>query len=84
MSEKTKCTNRRCNWTGYNNQLLSAQNPFEQDEIMYACPKCRDTENITGVCEIDKCWEESTCGLNTLDGYKRLCCNHRKKFGINK
>ncbi len=47
---------------------------------MYACHKCKDTESITGVCEIDKCWEESTCGWNTLDGYKSLCSNHRKKL----
>lgn len=43
---KIKCT--ACGWVGGTEDMLSAQSPFKAETI-YACPKCREIEQVTGV-----------------------------------
>jgi len=76
MNEKSLCANRRCNWRGTDKEVLRAPNPFEPGEEMFACPKCKDYESLVTPCDIEGCWNESTAGVNTSDGYRRLCGMH--------
>ena len=73
------CANRRCGWKGTDEDVLKAPNPFEEGEEMWACPECRDYDSLVTPCDFEGCWNESTCGTNTDEGYKRLCGNHFRK-----
>ena len=43
---KIKCTS--CGWEGDAEDMLSAQSPFKP-EIIYACPRCKEIEQVVGV-----------------------------------
>ena len=67
---------RDCNWQGQLGDQLSAANPFEPDEMLYACPKCKSME-LTQACEHEGCWKEATNGGPGPDGkYRRACSEH--------
>ena len=76
MNEEYVCTNRECNWKGFEGDVLKAPNPFEPKEEMFACPDCRDYESLYPACQIDGCWNMAIAGVKTDSGYKRLCRDH--------
>jgi len=73
---KAVCDERKCRWHGPLSKCLTAQNPFEKDEIIHGCPECKTVESIRCACEHPGCWEPVTCGTPTRDGYKNTCGDH--------
>jgi rubredoxin len=50
---KIKC--QSCGWVGDTEDMLSAQSPFKPAETIYACPQCKEIEQVAGV---DKPWTD--------------------------
>lgn len=79
------CGERRCDWRGPESALLSAPNPFEPTENIYACPECKAIDNYAGECEIEGCTSIASCGTPTKAmGYIRCCGEHYEEFGVLK
>lgn len=77
------CQERRCDWRGKIDDLLSAPNPFDKDDILYACPKCKSIDTAELECEIEGCTMEASCGTPTADlGYIRCCAKHFTMYGV--
>ena len=69
-----------CEWTGYENQVLMACNPFDTSDTIVGCPNCKSIDSIQLVCDEPKCWREHTCGTVDENGKYRLTCSeHRPK-----
>ena len=79
LVEKVKaiCTERRCEWKGVSSDILTAPNPFETNEIITGCPKCKGINTVVQVCDQSKCWEIATCGTPIDSGYRQTCYSHR-------
>jgi len=77
MNFKVKCD--ECDWQGMNEEILTAQNPFDvEDNIsIYGCPQCKSSIKLVSVCDEPYCWEYSSCGTPTADGYRRTCGKHK-------
>lgn len=72
---KSKCT--ECVWIGDSEDMLSAQNPFEEiPDLLYACPKCRSINSVVAACDEPGCTAGGTCGTPVLDGYRWTCGKH--------
>jgi hypothetical protein len=76
---KMICGNWRCGWAGSSDDLLYAPNPFEPDDTIRACPKCKDIDNsLHTACEIDGCKRYGEGGYPLADGrYVWRCFEHR-------
>jgi hypothetical protein len=79
---KMKCLN--CGHKLHESDLLKATNPFDIDEFIYACPKCKSMDDLVMVCDIAGCLKEATCGTPTQDEwrYRNVCGDHYRE--INK
>ncbi len=75
--KKVKCNERRCGWRGTSDQQLSAPNPFEEGETIWACPKCKSIDSIVYACDEPGCWGAVSCGMLTSGGYRNTCFDHR-------
>ncbi len=73
-SARRVCT--ACGWRGTDDDILSAPSPFEPQFTIYACPACKEIEQLRGCCDEPGCWEPDTCGTPTPDGYRRTCGDH--------
>ena len=75
MADKRVCS--CCDWTGDADELLSAPNPFLDDDTMLACPSCRVvTSTVLCACDEPGCWQPATCGVPTPGGYRSTCGKH--------
>jgi len=74
MNNKYICTN--CHRNLYENELLVAQHPFDEEEKVYGCPTCKALDEIYCACDRDECWSKATCGTSTANGYLRVCGSH--------
>ena len=77
------CETRRCGWRGQEGQILKGPNPFDAEETVYGCPDCKCVGTLIGACEIEGCWQESTCGFPTPEGYLRTCGKHSRGHPVN-
>lgn len=68
-----------CNWHGFESDILRAPNPFNSRDELSGCPKCRSVECLIEACDEDGCWNNSTCGTPTPNGYRRTCGKHIPK-----
>lgn len=75
MTQKWLCT--ECGWVGYDEELLRAANPFDKDEEIAGCPRCKAIGAIGSCCDEPNCSRPSTCGTPTKDGYRHTCGKHR-------
>lgn len=77
MTTKWFCQN--CRWTGTEEEVLKAPNPFADDdtEQMWGCPTCREPNMMRRACDEKDCWSEGTCGTPTPQDYKHTCFEHR-------
>ncbi len=73
MTDKRTCD---CGWQGNWGDLLSAPSPFDADEMIFACPKCKAIDKTHAVCDEPDCWEPATCGTPTADGHRTTCGGH--------
>lgn len=74
---------RDCMWHGELSEALSAPNPFEPEENLYACPKCKQMD-LHEACEHEGCWKETTNGGPGPDGKYRRACSQHGFFKYNK
>jgi hypothetical protein len=79
MSDRIKvcCQERRCDWHGYADEMLSAADPFNEGETLTACPECKTVENnVHTACDEPDCWRAATSGTLTDNGYRNTCYDH--------
>ena len=78
MSEerKTKCVNRNCKWTGRVTEVMESPNPFNAEDTIVGCPKCKDVNCLVYACDFEGCWKNVSSGTPTCDGYKNTCYEH--------
>lgn len=74
-----KCICEVCHWEGVNEEVLSAPNPFDAQDVVYGCPKCNSVDSMLPACEHEGCWRRVTCGTPTPDGYAQTCEKHVPK-----
>jgi len=65
-----------CGWAGKGSALLTAENPFVKNDVLSACPECKELD-IRVCCEIEGCNKKATCGTPVKDGYISTCGRHR-------
>lgn len=78
MKQKFRCKNYRCDWKGYEEDILVGISPFDGEEIT-GCPKCKDINTIVSVCDEKGCWDFVSCGMSTKTGYRSTCHKHVPK-----
>ena len=79
LGEKTKVS-CDCGFKGNMAQMLTAVSPFDENEIVAACPECKELNGtIFTVCDEPNCWEPDTCGFKTQKSYRRTCSTHKEK-----
>ncbi len=57
-------------------EVLTGPSPFDSDDVLIGCPECKSIDSFRSLCDEKGCLAESTSGLPTNDGYKRLCGYH--------
>lgn len=80
MSDKRVCQD--CHWRGVEGQVLSAPNPFAEDEVeqISGCPECRAVESMNVACDEPDCWRPVSCGTPVPGGkYRSTCYDHAPK-----
>lgn len=80
MSERkrrAKCNDLRCGWVGDSDDALRAPNPFDPEDELTACPKCREVNQLIAACDEPGCTKDGSCGTPTEDGYRTTCFAHR-------
>jgi hypothetical protein len=78
---KSCCQERRCNWTGDSNEMLTAPNPFDPEDTLTVCPECKTLEHsVWMACDEPGCWRAVTAGTPTTDGYRNTCYDHTPKL----
>ncbi len=82
MRRKIVC--KECGWKGEANQLLTGNNPFAPDEIVFGCPECKSVDCHRPACDTENCWSCVTCGIMTPDGYRSTCSRHMPEFAKEK
>jgi hypothetical protein len=75
MTNRYLCENRHCDWIGVESEMLSAPDPFDADNTLYACPKCRD-QSLALACDVLTCDRQATCGWSSSTGYRHTCGKH--------
>ena len=79
MNHKVVCTEGRCDWHGWDWEMLSAPDPFNDGDTISACPACREINSVVVACDEPECWKEATCGMPTKAGYRQTCGKHRPR-----
>ena len=79
MSTRIVCEERGCGWKGEKDECLTANNPFDDQETIIGCPKCKGINTMRSTCDAPDCWEQDTMWISTPSGYRRTCYKHRPK-----
>lgn len=74
-----KCVCEECGWQGSLGDQLHGVNPFDTEDKIYGCPRCKTIDRMYPVCDEPDCWKPVTCGSPTPDGYRSTCGKHRPK-----
>ena len=80
IKDKVLC--QECGWFGHNEDVLAAENPFDKDEMVYGCPKCKSVDSVISACDAPGCWKKVTCGWPHPDGYRNTCSDHYRVKGV--
>jgi hypothetical protein len=67
---------KECGWRGQESEMLLAPNPFDPEDQVCGCPGCKAVDSLLVACDELGCWQESTCGTPTPEGYRRTCGRH--------
>ena len=73
-ADRWKCS--ECGGVYNGASLLRAASPFDKDDTIVGCPRCKSVDSMTGVCDEPRCDSVSTCGFPTEGGYRRTCGDH--------
>lgn len=65
-----------CSAQMHDADVLTAPNPFDPQDTVTGCPKCRAVTNVLVVCDEPGCWREASGGAPTLAGYRHTCSEH--------
>lgn len=76
IDKKVRCGENRCSWHGLESQVLRAPDPFTEGDELYACPDCKEVNNIEYACDEPDCWNQVSCGTPTPTGYRTTCGKH--------
>lgn len=76
-TEENKIVCKECNWRGQPDERLVANNPFQLDEHIHGCPKCKGAHCFFTACDEAGCWYPATEGNPTPEGYRSTCFKHR-------
>ena len=57
--------------------LLEAPNPFDEGDLIFGCPECREVNSTTLLCEVEGCPSIASCGTPVAGGYAQTCCKHK-------
>jgi hypothetical protein len=60
-------------------EALSAPNPFDAEQLLLGCPKCKCTDLLFVACDEPGCWKPVSIGKLTKNGYRRTCLEHWPK-----
>ena len=78
LANRNKRTCTECGWKGHTHEVLGAGNPFDEDDVIVGCPKCRCVNTIKMCCDEPGCWALNDCGTPTPDGYRSTCGPHSR------
>ena len=67
-----------CCWRGTVDEILRAPNPFDADDVLFACPDCKSVGECTTMCDEPGCDKVAGCGWPAPDGYRWTCGKHNK------
>lgn len=76
------CGEYRCNWRGTDAEVLHAPNPFDPEDEISGCPKCKEINSIYRACDEPGCWDRVSCGTTTPNGYRQTCGKHRPRESV--
>lgn len=79
-----KCICRECNERLSFDQLMESPHPFDGQDVIHACPKCKSIDCFDKACDEDGCWEVAHCGTPTPNGYRVTCCEHMPSEGATR
>ena len=70
-----------CGHRGTVDDRLEIKDPRYPTHSWWACPGCMDIGDMSGACEVDDCWEETTCGFVAKSGvYVQTCGKHMREL----
>lgn len=79
--QRWRCTN--CGTTTLGPELLTAPSPFDADDVLSGCPKCKQcSDGFDLLCDEPGCNSVAGCGWPTGDdsdswgGYRNTCGKH--------
>ena len=81
MSEGRMWRCKACNTITPEHALLTAVSPFDAEQSLTACPKCKTCdEGFDLLCDEPGCRLAVSCGWPTLDGaYRQTCGLHMER-----
>ena len=80
MTDRWLC--QSCDWIGDAAELLWAPSPFDPEQQLCGCPKCKAVDDVVEACDEPGCNRASSCGFPTsLGKYRRTCFEHSEFFG---
>lgn len=66
-----------CDTETLGSDLLHAASPFDPDDCLTACPKCKQCDQgFDGLCDEPGCDSIADCGWPTKNGYRWTCGKH--------
>jgi len=65
-----------CDWIGDDAELLRAPSPFDAEDTIVGCPKCKAVDDFKSACDEPGCGQDATCGFPAPGGYRRTCGKH--------
>ena len=68
-----------CYWLGDDAELLHATSPFDPDDTIVACPRCKAVNAVENACDEPGCNQPATCGFPDPGGYRRTCFRHYRE-----
>lgn len=69
-----------CKWCGPEAEMLTATSPFDPEDTVVGCPKCKTVNRLHRACDVEGCDRESSCGFPSDSGYRRTCGEHYRKM----
>lgn len=72
-----RCRCEDCDGTFLESEILNAPNPFNPDDTICGCPRCKSVTAFALLCDFPGCDEDSSCGEPTSEGgYVHRCSKH--------